>query len=72
MMSNVIQFLEALGSNPAMNRMSPGDYASSVAALDADDSQRQALMNRDHATLNDLLGGREGMRCIVWQVEANA
>lgn len=70
-MSKVIQFLEVLGNNPPMNNMSLGEYASSVAALDANDAQRQALMDRDHSKLNDLLGGREGMRCIVWPVEPN-
>lgn len=72
MMSNVIQFLEALGSNPSMTRLSAGDYAATVAALDADEAQRQALIARDHAALNDLLGGREKMACMIWPVEASA
>jgi len=65
-MSNVIQFLVAMGANPVMNA---AEYAASVVTLDADDLQRQALMERDQDTLNKLLGGREQMRCIVWPVE---
>lgn len=65
-MSNVIQFLEALGSNPAMTKLSAAQYAATVATVDADDMQRQALLNRDHAALNDLLGGRAEMRCVIF------
>lgn len=67
--SNVIQFLETLGNNPAMTRLSAADYAAAVAALDIDDAQRQALLNRDNAVLNDLLGGREKMLCVVWPAD---
>ncbi len=63
-MSNVIQFLEALGQNPA-----PADYAAAVAALDIDEAQRQALLDRDLATLNDLLGGRGKVYCVVVPAE---
>lgn len=57
-MSNVIQFLEALGSNPALTRLSVADYEAVVASLDAEVAQRQALLDRNHSALNDLLGGR--------------
>ena len=63
-MSNVIQFLEALGQNPA-----PADYAAAVAALDIDEAQRQALLDCDHAALNDLLGGRGKVYCLVVPAE---
>jgi len=45
-MSNVIQFLEALGSNPALARLSVADYEAVVASLDAEGAQRQALLDR--------------------------
>ncbi len=61
-MSNVIQFLEAMGRKPAL---SPADYAASVAALEVDDAQRQALLERDHAGLNELLDGRVKMFCVI-------
>lgn len=65
-MSNVIQFLETLGSNPALSRLSAAEYAANVATLDADAKQRQALLVRDHATLSDLVGGRQRMFCSVY------
>lgn len=68
MMSNVIQFLEALGSKPAP---SAANYAANVVALDIDVTQRQALLDRDQTALNGLLGGRDEMRCVVWPVEAS-
>lgn len=57
-MSNVIQFLEALGSNPALTRLSAADYEAVVASLDADGAQQQALLHRDQVAINGLLGGR--------------
>ena len=61
-MSNVIQFLESLGSRPAP---SPAEYAATVAALDVAPAARKALTERDHAALNDLLDGRATMFCFV-------
>lgn len=65
-MTNVIRFLESLGSKPAL---STADYTATVAALDADDAQRKLLLNRDCGALNDLIGGRERMVCSVWKPE---
>lgn len=65
-MSNIIQFLEAVGSRPAL---SIAEYAATVAALDTDATQQQALLDRDHAALNRLLAGREKMVCAIWPVE---
>lgn len=61
-MSNVIQFLETLGTNQAL---SPADYAATVATLDIDSKQRQALLDRDHAALNELSEGRGEMCCMI-------
>jgi hypothetical protein len=55
--SNIIQFLEAMGSQ----QLTASEYAATVAALELDPQQRQALLDRDHAALNDLLGGRAKM-----------
>lgn len=56
-MLDVIRFLENVGRDaPA-----PADYAAAVEALDVTAPQRQALLARDHAALNDLLGGRASM-----------
>lgn len=60
-MSDVIRFLDTIGSQS----LSPAQYAATVATLDIDAEQRQALLDRDHAALNDLLGGRASMRCFI-------
>lgn len=67
-MSNVIQFLAAMGSNPG--KLSPAEYAATVTRLGLDDAYEQALIDRNPSALNALLGGRESMRCIVWPTEA--
>jgi hypothetical protein len=64
-MSNVIQFLETMGSNAAMARMSAADYLATVAALDADESSRQALFARDSVKLGAALDARPFMMCMV-------
>ena len=56
-MLNTIRFLETMGANV----VSPADYAATVAALDIDQSEKVALLQRDHSALNDLLGGRQKM-----------
>ena len=56
-MSNVIRFLEAMGSSS--NHFI--DYEAAVAAIQVDESHRLALLQRDHAALNDMLGGRTKM-----------
>lgn len=60
-MSNAIQFLDTLGSQPAL---SPADYAATVAAIQMDSAQREALLQRDLDKLHDLLGARGSMA--VW------
>lgn len=62
-MSNVIRFLESMGSDPSLARLSPAGYAAAVSALELDDAQRQALQDRDAVTLNALLGGQPKMYC---------
>lgn len=66
-MSNVIQFLESLGSNAAMTRLSAAEYAATVASLEIQAGQRRALLDRDVDSLSALLGGRETMRCVIFQ-----
>ena len=56
-MLDVIRFLENVGREP----MAAADYAAAVEALDVAEPQRVALRARDHAALNDLLGGRASM-----------
>lgn len=54
---NTIRFLETMGANV----VSPAEYAASVTALDVDQSEKVALLRRDHVALNDLLEGRQKM-----------
>ena len=61
-MSQIIQFLDAVGREPAL---SSAGYTAAVAALQIPDAQRQALLERDHAALNVLLDGRARMICMV-------
>jgi hypothetical protein len=61
-MLNTIRFLETMGANG----VSPADYAAAVAALDVEQSQMVALLQRDHAALSDLLGGRSKMFLAVF------
>lgn len=68
-MSNAIQFLESLGSNAALTRLSAVEYAATVASLDVHAGHRQALLDRDADALSGLLGGRETMRCLIFQGE---
>jgi len=60
-MSAVLKFLEAMGRTSSTAAMSDGEYAATVARLDIDAAQQRALLDRDHAALNDLLGGRATM-----------
>jgi hypothetical protein len=64
-MLNTIRFLETVGANV----VSPADYAATVAALDVEQSEKMALLQRDHAALNDLLGGRGKMFLAVFAPE---
>lgn len=68
-MSNVIAFLEEMGNNAALASQSPEDYAAAVDALGLDDAPRKALLDRDPAALNDLLGGRLRMMCFLLPAE---
>jgi len=56
-MLNTIQFLQALGSHP----MPEGEYSEAVKALGIKEPELAALLNRDHAALAELLGGRPNM-----------
>lgn len=63
-MSNVIEFLDRIGRNPMPSAEA---YAASVAVLDVDAPEREALLAHDAAGLNDLLGGRPMMWCAVFE-----
>ena len=64
-MSNVIAFLEKMGNNAALAKLSPADYATAVEALELDAAPRQALLDRDADALSSLMGGRLKMMCFL-------
>ena len=64
-MSNIIRFLETMGSKP----ISPAEYAATVAALEVGASQRKALLDRDQDALNELLDGRRQLRCAIFAAD---
>ena len=66
-MSNVIRFLESMGTR----QPSAADYADSVADLDIGAQQRKALLDRDHSALSYLLGGRAKAFCSVFAEDEN-
>ncbi len=61
-MSNVIRFLEIQGGK---STSSAAEYAATVALLDIDEEQRQALLDRDCTALSQLLDGRPRMLFFV-------
>ncbi len=64
-MSNVIQFLESMGANAVMARMSFVEYQSVINSLKADADSAQALHRRDEVALRGLLDARPQMLCMV-------
>lgn len=70
-MSNAIRFLESMGANPAMARLSAAEYRATVELLDVDDAERDALLSRDAIALNGLLGGRSKMYCSQYPAREN-
>ena len=65
-MSNVIRFLETLGREPAAT---PEAYAHAVQALDVDPEIRDALLRRDRAALDRLLGARHNVMIVLVPAE---
>ena len=61
-MSNVIRFLEAVGSKP----LSAADYVAGVSLLDIDEDQKKALRERDYDALSQSLRGRHVVRCLIF------
>jgi hypothetical protein len=66
-MSNVVQFLEALARNP--KPLSAEDFAVAIADAGLEPAARQALLARDADVLNQLLGGRISMMCLIAPAE---
>lgn len=65
-MSDAIRFLESMGSDSSQSLATARDYELSVDALEVDDAQRKALLDRDHAALSQMLGGRQQLLCSIF------
>ncbi|QNP39486.1 hypothetical protein [Lysobacter solisilvae (ex Woo and Kim 2020)] len=66
-MSNVVQFLEAMAHNP--KTLSAEDFAAAVANAKLEPAANQALLAGDANALNQLLGGRISMMCLIAPAE---
>jgi hypothetical protein len=64
-MSNAIQFLEILGSSPALIQGAAEAYDDVVSSLQIDTAQRLALLDRDVIKLTGLLNTSGSMFCLV-------
>lgn len=64
-MTNVIQFLESMGRDAAMAKMSAEDFNVAVSELEADEGVGAALCLRDHKALADILAARPAMICMI-------
>ncbi len=68
-MSNVIQFLEAMGKDAALSNMSPEEYNAAVKALTLDDAAQHALLSRNQNALNDSIGAYKKMMMLLLPAE---
>lgn len=66
-MSNVVGFLEALSLDA--RQLSEAEYAEAVAVAGFDVTTRQALLARDPAAINAILGGRASVLAFVLPAE---
>ena len=68
-MSQLISFLESLGQDARLAKLSGEEYTAAVDSLGLDDQARNALLTRDAGALNDLLGGRPTMICALFPAD---
>jgi hypothetical protein len=71
-MSNVIRFLETIAADAAASRLAAMDYSGTVASLNANDQEKQALLGRDDSKLRALLDSRHKMFCMIFSPEEEA
>lgn len=63
-MSNVIRFPGAMRRNPGIHGLSAADCAATVALLEIDGAQQEALLACDATTLDSLLEGQAKIRAV--------
>jgi hypothetical protein len=66
-MSNVVQFLEALARNP--KPLSAEEFAAVVVGAELEPAAERAVLARDANAINQLLGGRISMMCLIAPAE---
>lgn len=67
-MSNVIRALETLGRTP----MPASHYAAVIGSFALDQEERKAMLDRDHAALNELMGGAKKMVFAIMAADEEA
>jgi len=65
-MSNVVRFLESMGANAQVARMTQSDFEAVLAALDAQEGVVASLRNRDQVRLIESMDVRPTMFCVVF------
>ncbi len=68
-MSNVIQFLEAMGADARLSRMDDAQYEDAVLRLGANADAVDALLAKSQWRLADVLNARPTMFCMVMAPE---
>ena len=69
-MSNLIAFLESLGRDVAVPAHGEG-FVAAVKAAELDDRAEAALLSGNASALNDLLGGRAKMMCLLFPADGD-
>lgn len=71
-MSNVIQFLEAVGKDATLGRLSTPEYLEAVSRLTVDHALRDALARKDAVALKRLLGTSDTLMMMLFRKEEDA
>lgn len=65
-MTNTIRFLESMGANAAMARMSFVEYQAAVEALDLEEDAEVGLLERDASRLAESFSVPDALYCLVF------
>lgn len=66
-MSNTIRLLESLGGHASPSGISPEQLEQMIRSFGVDGAERDALLAADQEALNDLMGGRAKMMCLIFE-----
>jgi hypothetical protein len=65
-MSNVIRFLERLGTDAQLRHASDGELEQAMIGAQIDPAIRDALLRRDQRRLEELLGANANVCCMIF------